>query len=223
VPGAELARIIDHTLLKAQASPADILSLCEEAVRYGFGSVCVNSAFVPLAAERLGGTGVEVCSVVGFPLGAMSGRAKAHEAGWAVRSGATEIDMVIPVGLLRAGRDDLVEDDIRGVVTAAAGGLVKVIIEACYLTDAEKVRACELAEKAGAHFVKTSTGFGPGGATTADVSLMRRTVGERLGVKAAGGIRDLVSARAMIAAGADRLGMSAGVSVMEELRAATAL
>jgi len=220
VPEVEFARIIDHTLLKAQATPADVLLLCEEAVRYGFGAVCLNSAFVPLAAERLAKTGVAVCTVVGFPLGATGGPAKAHEAGWAVHSGATEIDMVIPVGLLKAGRDDLVEDDIRAVVAAARGSLVKVIIEACYLTDTEKVRACELAEKAGAHFVKTSTGFGPGGATAADVALMRRTVGERLGVKAAGGIRDLASARAMVAAGADRLGMSAGVAVIEELRAA---
>jgi len=215
VPEVEFARIIDHTLLKAQATPADVLLLCEEAVRYGFGAVCLNSAFVPLAAERLAKTGVAVCTVVGFPLGATGGPAKAHEAGWAVHSGATEIDMVIPVGLLKAGRDDLVEDDIRAVVAAARGSLVKVIIEACYLTDTEKVRACELAEKAGAHFVKTSTGFGPGGATVADIRLMRESIGPGLEVKASGGVRTRQAALDMIDAGATRIGTSSGVAIVQ--------
>ena len=242
-PAAELARLVDHTILKAQATPADVVKLCEEAAAYGFGAVCVNSVQAPVAAatlERLGQGGqVEVCAVVGFPLGAMITEAKAFEAEWVVRHGATEVDMVISVGHLKAGDERFVEADIRAVVLAAkraAGSQapagrgtapaknvsVKVIIEACYLTDDEKVRACELAVAAGADFVKTSTGFGSSGATVADVALMRRTVGEDLGVKAAGGIRDLETALAMVAAGADRLGLSAGVTVIEEARAVEA-
>ena len=242
-PAAELARLVDHTILKAQATPADVVKLCEEAAAYGFGAVCVNSVQAPVAAatlERLGQAGqVEVCAVVGFPLGAMITEAKAFEAEWVVRHGATEVDMVISVGHLKAGDERFVEADIRAVVLAAkraAGSQapagrgtapaknvsVKVIIEACYLTDDEKVRACELAVAAGADFVKTSTGFGSSGATVADVALMRRTVGEDLGVKAAGGIRDLETALAMVAAGADRLGLSAGVTVIEAARAADA-
>ncbi len=219
VTEGDFARLIDHTILKAEATPAAVERLCDEAVRYGFGAVCVNSAYVPLAAARLRGTGIKVCSVVGFPLGAMAPEVKAFEARWAVEHGAAEVDMVLAVGRLKAGDDAVVAADIRGVVAAAAGAAIKVIIEACYLTDEEKERACRLAAEAGADFVKTSTGFGPSGATAADVALMRRTVGEKLGVKAAGGIRDLATALAMLAAGADRLGMSAGVAVIEELRA----
>ncbi len=228
----ELTRLIDHTILKAQATPAEVVKLCEEAVRYGFGAVCVNSAYVPVAAKKLNGSGVEVCAVVGFPLGAMSTEAKAFEAGWVVRNGGTEVDMVIAVGHLKGGDDRYVEEDIRAVVKAAKaaspaapgspfGGhppVVKVILECCYLSDEEKVRACRLAAAAGADYVKTSTGFGTSGATAADVSLMRDVVGEALGVKAAGGIRDLKSVLAMIGAGADRLGMSAGVAVVEEAK-----
>jgi len=225
----ELARIIDHTLLKAEALPADIERLCDEAVRYGFGAVCVNPVHVPLAVGRLKGTGVRVCTVVGFPLGATASDVKAAEAAWCVRRGAQEVDMVIPVGHLKAGDVEAVEEDVRAVVSAvrgaagtgarAAGGpVVKVIIEACYLSEGEKVTACRLAAAAGADFVKTSTGFGPFGATVEDVSLMRRAVGEDIGVKAAGGIRDYRTALAMVAAGADRLGMSAGVAVIEEAR-----
>lgn len=242
VAAEELARVMDHTLLKAQATPADIEALCDEAVRYGFGAVCVNSVHVPMAAARLGRgaappgparasgpPAVRVCAVVGFPLGAMATEAKAFEAGWAVERGADEIDMVVPVGYLKAGDGAFVEADIRAVVIAArrAGErrgmthppLVKVIVETCYLTDDEKVEACRRAAAAGADFVKTSTGFGPGGATPSDVALLRRTVGEGLGVKASGGIRDLAAALAMIAAGADRLGLSAGVGVIEAARA----
>lgn len=219
---SDLAKLIDHTALKAQTTPADIEKLCDEAVRYGFGAVCVNSTYVPTAVARLRGTEVAVCAVAGFPLGAMASEAKAYEAGWAVRHGAREIDMVLSIGHLKAGDDKAVQADIRAVVDAARGAIVKVIIEACYLTDEEKVRACRLAAAAGADFVKTSTGFGPSGATEVDVALMRRTVGDKLGVKAAGGIRDLSTARAMLAAGATRLGLSAGVAVIEEARAEAA-
>lgn len=222
----ELAGIIDHTVLKAEATPADVERLCDEAVKYRFGAVCINSIHVPLAAARLAGSGVVVCAVVGFPLGATASEITAAEAAWCVRQGAREIDMVISVGHLKAGDVRFVEDDIAAVVRAvrsagagvAAIPLVKVIIEACYLTEGEKVTACRLAAAAGAHFVKTSTGFGPGGATPEDVTLMRRTIGEDLGVKAAGGIRDYETALAMVAAGADRLGMSAGVAVIEVAR-----
>jgi len=248
----ELARVFDHTLLKAQATPSEVLELCAEAVRYGFGAVCVNSAHVPAVVRRLrelgtgaragaaadAGTGaqtggcpgvgpeVAVAAVVGFPLGAAATEVKACEAAWAIRQGAVELDMVLSVGHLKAGQDDYVEEDIRAVVEAAgkaarerglaARPLVKVILETCYLSDDEKVRACLLAARAGADFVKTSTGFGSGGATAADVELMRATVGEELGVKASGGIRDLSAARAMLAAGADRLGLSAGVAVITQ-------
>lgn len=225
----ELARLIDHTVLKAQATPADVERLCAEALKYRFGAVCINSVHVPLAAGRLAGSDVAVCAVVGFPLGATAPEMTAAEAAWCVNHGAREIDMVISVGHLKAGEVRTVEDGIAAVVSAvrragtampavAAAPLVKVIIEACYLTEGEKVTACRLAASAGAHYVKTSTGFGPSGATPEDVTLMRRTVGEELGVKAAGGIRDYQTALAMIAAGADRLGMSAGVPVIEEAR-----
>lgn len=233
-PAAELARLVDHTILKAQATPADVVKLCEEAAAYGFGAVCVNSVQASVAAvtlERLGQAGqVEVCAVVGFPLGVMATEAKAYEAGWVVHSGGAEVDMVIAMGHLKAGDDQYVEKDIRAVVEAAkaagaskaaAGAwapIVKVIIECCYLSDEEKVQACRLAAAAGADYVKTSTGFGSSGATPGDVALMRDVVGEALGVKAAGGIRHLDSVLALVSAGADRLGMSAGVAVIEEAR-----
>ncbi|MBC7188257.1 MAG: deoxyribose-phosphate aldolase [Calditrichaeota bacterium] len=213
-PAAELAKLIDHTLLKPDASREQIVRLCEEAVQYGFASVCVNPCWVKLCASAVRGSGVLVCSVVGFPLGANVMRVKAMEAARAVQDGADEIDMVMNIGMLKSGEHRYVEEDIRGVVRAAAPAHVKVIIEACLLTDREKIYACLLAQRAGAHFVKTSTGFSTGGATAADVALMRRVVGSSMGVKAAGGIRDLEAAQAMVAAGANRIGASASVSIV---------
>lgn len=220
-PAAELAKLIDHTLLKPDASREQIVRLCEEAVQYGFASVCVNPCWVRLCASAVQGSGVLVCSVVGFPLGANVMRVKAMEAARAVQDGADEIDMVMNIGMLKSGEHRYVEEDIRGVVRAAAPAHVKVIIEACLLTDREKIYACLLAQGAGAHFVKTSTGFSTGGATAADVALMRRVVGTNMGVKAAGGIRDLEAAQAMVAAGADRIGASASVSIVSGQQAAS--
>lgn len=210
-----IASYIDHTMLAPQATVSQIRKLCEEAVKYHFASVCVNSCHVALCAELLKGTGVNVCTVVGFPLGAMSTKAKAFEAECAVADGAVEIDMVINVGALKDENWTFVEDDIRAVKKACGGKLLKVILETCLLTDDEIVRACQLSEAAGAEYVKTSTGFSKGGATAEAVSLMRKTVGDRLGVKASGGIRDRESALKMIEAGASRLGCSAGVKIME--------
>lgn len=209
-----IAGMIDHTLLKAAATSADIKKICEEAREYRFASVCVNSCYAKLVTEQLEGTGVKTCCVVGFPLGAMSTRAKAYEAKCAVEDGAAEVDMVINVGALKEGNDQFVEDDIRAVVEASRPAIVKVIIETCLLTDEEKVRACELSEKAGAAFVKTSTGFSTGGANTADVALMKKTVGDRLQVKASGGIHTPDEAKALIEAGADRIGASNGVALL---------
>ncbi len=213
-PAAELAKLIDHTLLKPDATKEQILRLCQEAVQYGFASVCVNPCWVKLCAEAVRGSSVLVCSVVGFPLGAHTMVVKALEAARAVRDGAEEVDMVINIGMLKSGEHRYVEADIGGVVRAASPARVKVIIEACLLTDEEKIHACLLAQRAGAHFVKTSTGFSTGGATAADVALMRRVVGASMGVKAAGGIRDLATAQTMVAAGADRIGASASVSIV---------
>jgi deoxyribose-phosphate aldolase len=215
---SEIADRIDHTLLKPETTPAQIERLCSEAVSHGFATVCVNPAWVALCAERLRGSPPGVCSVVGFPLGATLPEVKAHEASRVVALGAAEVDMVISIGALKAGDYALVEQDIAAVVDAShrQGALVKVIIEAALLSDDEKVRACVLSRIAGADFVKTSTGFGPGGATVADVALMRRVVGPRMGVKAAGGIRDLGAAEAMLQAGADRIGASAGVKIVQE-------
>lgn len=210
-----IASYIDHTMLAPQATVSQIRKLCEEAVKYHFASVCVNSCHVALCAELLKGTGVNVCTVVGFPLGAMSTKAKAFEAECAVADGAVEIDMVINVGALKDENWTFVEDDIRAVKKACGGKLLKVILETCLLTDDEIVRACQLSEAAGADYVKTSTGFSKGGATAEAVSLMKKTVGDRLGVKASGGIRDRESALKMIEAGASRLGCSAGVKIME--------
>ncbi len=216
----ELARYIDHTLLKPDATEEQIRSLCEEARTYHFASVCVNPSYVALAARELAGTDVKVTSVVGFPLGATMPDVKAYETNLAIEAGAQEIDMVINIGALKSGRDDLVQEDIGEVVKTAhdQGALVKVIIETALLTGEEKVRACRLAKAAGADFVKTSTGFGPGGATVEDVRLMREVVGLEMGVKAAGGIRSAEKALAMIEAGATRIGASAGVRIVEEAR-----
>ena len=209
-----IASIIDHTLLKPEATPAQIEKLCAEAAEYHFASVCVNPVYIPLAARLLKGTGVKVCCVVGFPLGAIAPEQKAAEAASCAAMGAEELDMVIHVGAAKAGDWALVQRDIEGVVKAAAGHTVKVIIETCLLTDEEKVKACEAAKAAGAHFVKTSTGFSTGGATTHDIALMRKTVGPEMGVKASGGIRDYETAMAMIEAGANRIGASAGIAIV---------
>lgn len=212
-----LAGTIDSTLLHPGATPEDIRRLCEEAMEYHFASVCVNPCYVAFAAEHLSGSDVAVCTVVGFPLGANLSDVKAQEALFALRDGARELDMVLNVGLLKAGDLSGVEEDIRAVTECARGegALVKVIIEACLLDDGEKVAACGAVERAGALFVKTSTGFGKGGATVEDVRLLRRTVGNRMGVKASGGIRSLEDALRMLDAGASRLGTSSGAAIIE--------
>jgi deoxyribose-phosphate aldolase len=212
----DLARYIDHTLLRPDATAADIDKLCEEARSYGFAAVCVNPTWVQRCARNLRGSGVRVASVIGFPFGAGTTEVKAAEARRAIRDGAREIDMVINVGALKSGDYELVRRDIEKVADACreAGALSKVIIEAAYLTDEEKVVSSHLAKAAKADFVKTSTGFGPGGATVHDVLLMRETVGPKLGVKAAGGIRSAEDAREMIAAGATRIGASASVQIV---------
>lgn len=214
---AAFARYIEHTLLKPDATPSDIERLCEEAVVHGFHSVCVNPYHVPFAVSQLRGTGVKVCTVIGFPLGATTSFAKMCEARDAIAAGAEELDMVINIGALRAGDLAAVEADIEGVVRVAGGAPVKVILETGLLTPAEKVAACKAAQAAGARFVKTSTGFGPGGATVEDVQLMKEATGGALGVKASGGIRDLATAVALIRAGATRLGTSSSVKIMAEL------
>ena len=212
-----LAKYIDHTLLKPDATEAQIEKLCAEAREYGFASVCVNSCYASLAARLLAGSDVAVCCVIGFPLGAATTAAKAFEAADAAQNGATEIDMVINVGAAKDGRWDYVEADIAGVVAAIKGkALLKVIIETCLLTDGEKIEACRAAVRAGADFVKTSTGFSKAGANAADVALMRKTVGPEIGVKAAGGIRTYADAMAMIEAGASRIGASAGIAILAE-------
>jgi deoxyribose-phosphate aldolase len=218
----EIARAIDHTLLKPEATREQIEQLCAEAVEHGFATVCVNPTWVPLCAEKLRGSSTRVCTVVGFPLGATLPEVKAYEAARTVGEGACEVDMVLNVGALKSGDYRLAERDVAAVVEASGpgGALVKVIIEAALLTDDEKVRACVVAKAGGADFVKTSTGFGPGGATAADVALMRRVVGPEMGVKAAGGVRDLKSAQAMLEAGADRIGASVGVKIVQESRGA---
>jgi len=212
------ASLIDHTLLKPEATDKDIKKLCEEAARYRFASVCVNPTWVRAAACNLQGTGVPVCTVIGFPLGATLSDVKAYEARRSIFDGAREVDMVINIGALKSGDDCLVEYDIRNVVEAAHeyNAVCKVIIETALLTDDEKIRACLAAKKAGADFVKTSTGFSKGGATVADVALMRRTVGSELGVKASGGVKGLEDARRMVEAGATRIGASVGVKIAQE-------
>ena len=212
------ASLIDHTLLKPEATDEDIKRLCEEAARYRFASVCVNPTWVRVAACSLRGSGVPVCTVIGFPLGATLADVKAYEARRAIFDGATEVDMVINVGALKSGDDCLVEHDIRSVVEVAHEyeATCKVIIETALLTDDEKVRACLAAKKAGADFVKTSTGFAKSGATVADIALMRRTVGSELGVKASGGVKGLDDARKLVEAGATRIGASVGVKIAQE-------
>ena len=211
----KLNKYIDHTLLKPDASQEQIETLIEEAKKYDFASVCVNPTWVSFAAQALKTTDVKVCTVIGFPLGANTPELKAFETSDAIRNGANEIDMVINIGALKSQNFDLVEKDIRAVVEAAKGTLVKVIIETCLLTDDEKVKACQIAQKAGAGFVKTSTGFSTGGATVRDVALMRKTVGPDMGVKASGGARSYEDALAFIEAGATRIGASSGVAIME--------
>lgn len=215
------ARLIDHTLLRADARREDILKVCNEARTFGFASVCVNSYWVSTVAAALHGSGVKVCSVVGFPLGAMLTEAKVAETRAALREGATEIDMVQNIGALLDGDLETVGSDIRGVVEEAhrAGAIVKVILETALLNDVQKTEACRLAKQAGADFVKTSTGFGSGGATVHDVALMRSTVGPELGVKASGGIRTIEDLRKMVEAGATRIGASASVSIVNSAAA----
>jgi len=213
----QLAGMIDHSLLKPQSTRRDLKTLCDEAVAYGFKAVCVNPVHVADAAALLEGEAPLVCSVVGFPFGTHTPAAKAAETAEVIRLGAAEVDMVLRVGALKEERYDEVEEDVAAVVRAAGGHPVKVIIETCYLTEEEKVRACMLAVKAGAAFVKTSTGFGSAGANALDVQLMRRTVGAGIGVKAAGGIRTLADALTMIEAGASRIGCSASVAILNQL------
>ncbi|MFQ5737616.1 MAG: deoxyribose-phosphate aldolase [Acidobacteriota bacterium] len=212
----ELAGYIDHTMLKAEACEKEIHKLCREALQYGFAAVCINPCWVSAAARLLSKSSVCVCTVVGFPLGASTSDVKVFETRRAVFDGAQEIDMVINVGALKGGEDDYVREDIKGVVRASHdnGAICKVILETALLSDEEKVKACTLAKEVGADFVKTSTGFGPGGATAEDVALMARVVGPGVGVKAAGGIRDLTTTRSMLDAGATRIGASAGVRIV---------
>lgn len=219
-----LARLMDHTLLRPQATRAQIEQLVDEARHGCFGTVCVNPAWVPLAAERLHGSGVKVATVVAFPFGATSTSAKRAETRAAILAGADEADMVMNVGAMRSGDLERVENDIRGVleVCREGGTLLKVILENAYLSDEEKVVACQIAQRSGADYVKTSTGFGPSGAKAEDVRLMRQTVGPTMGVKAAGGIRNLLDAVRMLEAGATRLGTSASIAILEEAKAALA-
>ncbi|KAA0549360.1 deoxyribose-phosphate aldolase [Bacillus sp. BGMRC 2118] len=212
----DVAKMIDHTLLKADATLSEIEKLCAEAREYNFASVCVNPTWVKTAAEQLKGSGVDTCTVIGFPLGATTSATKAFETTNAIENGATEVDMVINIGALKDKKDDVVEADIRAVVEAAKGkALVKVIIETALLTEEEKVRACKLSVSAGADFVKTSTGFSTGGATLADIKLMRETVGPDIGVKASGGVRDAEAAFGLIDAGATRIGASSGIAIVK--------
>lgn len=216
---SELAKRIDHTALKAETTRDQIVRLCDEAREFGFGAVCIAPSWLPFAVEQLTGTSVRIATVIGFPLGNTLSAVKAYEAERAIAAGAHELDMVIHVGALKSGEQEAVYEEIRSVVEIAhrtPGTLVKVILETALLTNSEKVLGCHLAEKAGADFVKTSTGFAAAGATIDDVAFLRRMVGIRLGVKAAGGIRDLATARAMVKAGATRLGCSSSVSIMKE-------
>jgi deoxyribose-phosphate aldolase len=208
-------KLFDHTILKADATKEDVKKVCEEAMAYSFCSVCVNSYYVPYVAELLHGSDVKICTVVGFPLGAMSTRAKALEAKIAVMDGADEVDMVINIGALKDKDYDVVLEDIKAVKEACGNALLKVIIETCLLTDEEKTKACELSKEANADFVKTSTGFSTAGAKVEDVKLMRETVGNDMGVKASGGIHDKEFANALVEAGASRLGTSATIKIVE--------
>ncbi|HFI0517917.1 TPA: deoxyribose-phosphate aldolase [Streptococcus suis] len=215
----KLNKYIDHTILKPETTKEQVEKILSEAKEYDFASVCVNPTWVSLAAESLKDSDVKVCTVIGFPLGANTSAVKAFETKDAIANGADEIDMVINVGALKSGNDALVLDDIKAVVDASGDKLVKVIIETCLLTDDEKVRACQLSKEAGADYVKTSTGFSTGGATVADVALMRKTVGPDMGVKASGGARSYEDAIAFIEAGASRIGASSGVAIMNGAQA----
>ncbi|WP_427340589.1 deoxyribose-phosphate aldolase [Caloranaerobacter sp. DY30410] len=215
-----IASMIDHTILKPDTTKDKVKKVCEEAKKYGFASVCVNPYYVKYVKELLEGSEVKVTSVIGFPLGSNTKEVKAFEASQAIKDGADELDMVINIGALKDKEYDVVREDIKAVVDAAKGkAIVKVIIETCLLTEEEKVMACKLAKEAGADFVKTSTGFSTGGATVEDVRLMRETVGEEMGVKASGGVRDLETAKAMIEAGATRIGASSSVAIVEGTKA----
>lgn len=215
---SDIAKFIDHTILKPEATKDDVAKLCREAIEYGFAAVCINPTWVRYAAKRLRGSPVAVATVAGFPLGATLADVKAYEARRSICDGAREIDMVINVGALKSGEDSVVRHDIESVVVACREGeaICKVILETALLTNDEKVKACTLAKEAGADFVKTSTGFGPGGATADDVALMRRVVGREMGVKASGGIKDAMTAKRMIEAGATRIGASASVKIIKE-------
>ena len=211
----EMAKYLDDTLLKADATPEQIVKICEEAKTYGCASVCVNSSYVPLVAKELSGSVVKTCCVIGFPLGSCTSESKAAETADSIEKGANEVDMVIQIGRAKAGEWDYVKSDIEAVVKAAAGkAIVKVIIETCLLTDEEKIKACQIAKEAGADFVKTSTGFSTGGATVEDIRLMRETVGKDMGVKASGGVRDFEKVQAMIDAGATRIGTSSAAGIL---------
>ena len=212
-----IAAYIDHTLLKQDAAAPQIDRLCAEAAQYHFASVCVNPWYVPRCVKHLQGTGVKVCTVVGFPLGATTTESKVFETLQAVRSGAEEIDMVMNVCAMKSGNTHAIEQEIQALAAAVEGhAILKVILETCLLTEEEKILACQIAKRAGADYVKTSTGFSTGGATVADVALMRRTVGPEMGVKAAGGIRDYATAKAMLDAGATRIGASAGIAIVQQ-------
>lgn len=213
---AQIAKMIDHTILKAEATESEIIKLCKEAIHYDFASVCVNPSMVPVAAKELKGTHVKVCTVIGFPLGATTTEVKVFETKDVIEKGATEVDMVINVGKLKERNLEYVKNDIKAVVEAAKGkALTKVIIETCLLTEEEKIIACKLLKEAGSDFVKTSTGFSTGGATVEDIKLMRETVGPEMGVKASGGVRSKKDALAMIENGATRIGASASISICE--------
>ena len=213
---AQIAKMIDHTILKAEATESEIIKLCKEAIHYNFASVCVNPSMVPVAAKELKGTHVKVCTVIGFPLGATTTEVKAFETKDVIEKGATEVDMVINVGKLKERNLEYVKNDIKAVVEAAKGkALTKVIIETCLLTEEETIIACRLSKEAGSDFVKTSTGFSTGGATVEDIKLMRETVGPEMGVKASGGVRSKKDALAMIENGATRIGASASISICE--------
>lgn len=215
ISAQEMAKYIDHTLLKPEAPKSAYDKLCEEAIEYGFIAVCVNSSWVPMVAEKLQGKDIKICSVIGFPLGAMHRESKAFEAKKAIEDGSTELDMVMNIGALKSGDFMAVQEDIKAVrMKAEKDVILKVIIETCLLTEEEKIRACEITKAAGADFVKSSTGFSSGGATLEDISLMREVVGPDFGVKASGGIKDFETASAMISAGANRIGAGAGVEIV---------
>ena len=213
----KINQYIDHTLLKATATKAEIKEICDEAKEYNFYAVCVNSGIVKFAADQLKGTDIKVASVVGFPLGAMSDKAKIFEAKKAIEDGASEIDMVINIGALKDKDYDYVKNEIKGIKEAIGSNVLKVIIETCYLTEEEKIKACELSLESNADFVKTSTGFGTGGATYEDVALMKKIVGDKAEVKASGGVRDLATAKKYIELGATRLGTSSGIEILKGL------